>query len=156
ARRRERARRVAARVARSSPRRIQPQRLRMIGSRIPATERAVSQACPVCSASTIRPWRKGGLTGELAPDDLRITDSRYGLTLDLARCSACGFRFALGDQLARLYELYERLDDPGYEGSQDARVLQMEWLVRLVQQARGSARTALDVGAASGVLVDAA
>jgi SAM-dependent methyltransferase len=116
----------------------------------------VSHACPICSSVRTESWRKGGLTGELSPEDLRITDSRYGLTLDLARCSECGFRFAFGDQMSQLYALYERLDDPGYEGSQDARVLQMEWLVRIATEAFAGARTALDVGAASGVLVDAA
>ena len=116
----------------------------------------VPSACPVCSASQTRPWREGGVSGALAPDDLRITDSRYGMTLDLARCAECGFRFAFGEQLSRLHELYEQLDDPGYESSEEARALQMEWLVRLAKEAAPAARSALDVGAASGVLVDAA
>lgn len=101
----------------------------------------------------MRAWRKSELQSGVVPSDLRITDARYGLTLDLARCRACGFGFADSEDVAQLDDLYADLDDPGYEGSQTPRLLQMEWLVRTVRQHHPAAKTALDVGAATGLLV---
>jgi SAM-dependent methyltransferase len=109
--------------------------------------------CPICGSTDTFSWRKGGLEGSVSPEDLRITDARYGLTLDLARCRHCGFRFADSEDVARLDHLYADLDDPGYEQSQTPRRLQMEWLVRTVRERHPAAKTAVDVGAATGLLV---
>lgn len=109
--------------------------------------------CWVCGSTETRPWRSGSSAADLGSDDLRITDSRYGRTLSLDRCDACGFRFAEAAEAEQLVALYEGLKDPGYEGSQEGRRSQMRTLVRLALAARPGARTALDVGAASGLLV---
>src|SRR4029077_18210111 len=77
----------------------------------------------------------------------------YGATLALHRCRRCSFIFAEGTDLAELFGLYERLDDPGYEGSQDSRQLQMRWLIERAVEARPGAKTLLDIGAAAGLLV---
>jgi 2-polyprenyl-3-methyl-5-hydroxy-6-metoxy-1,4-benzoquinol methylase len=89
----------------------------------------------------------------LQPSDLAITDSNYGCTLALRRCRQCSFIFAEGGDLQELFSLYERLSDPGYEGSQDSRVLQMRWLIARALQQRPGARSLLDIGAAAGLLV---
>jgi SAM-dependent methyltransferase len=122
----------------------------------PATTERMAPRCRICGSTDTFAWRKSGLAESVSPDDLRITDARYGLTLGLARCRGCGFRFADSEDVARLDALYAELDDPGYEESQTPRVLQMEWLVQLVRQHHPTAKTALDVGAATGLLVSAA
>jgi len=87
------------------------------------------------------------------PTDLAITDSNYGATLALRRCRQCSFIFAEGSDLSELFGLYEELSDPGYEGSQDSRELQMRWLIERALRERPGAKTLLDIGAASGLLV---
>lgn len=112
--------------------------------------------CPICGSADTRPWRGGAIASDVSAEDLRITDARYGLTLPLARCRPCGFGFADSADVARLDALYAALDDPGYEETQSPRLLQMEWLARTMRRHHPSAKTALDVGAATGLLVAAA
>ena len=109
--------------------------------------------CWVCGSDNVSPHKHGGIDRPLRPDDLRITDHRYGITLDLLRCRRCGFIFAEGDDLARLVSLYERLADDEYEQTQEPRRLQMRWLLDLGMRALPAARTLLDVGAAAGAFV---
>lgn len=109
--------------------------------------------CWVCRSTRTHAWKTGNVQQHLDPNDLAITDARYGLTLPLSQCDDCGFRFADTGEVERLTELYAALDDPGYEEGQDSRALQMRWLVELCRQAHPAAKTALDIGAASGVLV---
>jgi 2-polyprenyl-3-methyl-5-hydroxy-6-metoxy-1,4-benzoquinol methylase len=122
----------------------------------PAPSRSESSAAPrcwVCGAEGAEPYKARSVDRALVPDDLAITDSSYGTTLALRRCRRCSFIFAEGDDLAELFGLYERLSDPGYEGSQDSRLLQMRWLIARARRARPGAQTLLDIGAAAGLLV---
>ncbi|MCB9703440.1 MAG: class I SAM-dependent methyltransferase [Myxococcales bacterium] len=112
--------------------------------------------CWICGAGGATLWRERALDRPLRAEDLRITDAGYGRTLRLWRCGECGFIFADGDDLARLEALYGELDDPEYDAGGEARARQMRWLIDLARRARPQARTLLDVGAASGLLVDAA
>lgn len=112
--------------------------------------------CPICGSADTHPWRGGGVATDVSAQDLRITDARYGLTLPLAHCRSCGFGFADSADVARLGQLYAALDDPGYEETQSPRLLQMEWLARTMRRHHPNAKTALDVGAATGLLVAAA
>lgn len=114
---------------------------------------AACGACWACGSLETRPWSRGGAASPLRAEDLAITDARYGLTLPLAQCLACGFRFATGDELERLHELYAALDDPGYRESEEPRRLQMRALVTWARGSHPAPRRALDVGAASGLLV---
>jgi 2-polyprenyl-3-methyl-5-hydroxy-6-metoxy-1,4-benzoquinol methylase len=109
--------------------------------------------CWVCGSHDVRTWKRRSIERPLAPDDLRITDARYGSTLALMRCGACEFIFAVDEQLDVLTSLYERLIDPAYVESRDPRTLQMRWLVERIQQVAPRARTLLDVGAGAGLLV---
>ena len=123
------------------------------GSAPGAPAQAAGARCWVCDSTDTREWRVGAVAERLEPEDLRITDSRYGLTLSLSRCAACGFRFADSAEVERLESLYRELTDPGYEGSRESRRLQMRELVALARELCPGARSALDVGAASGLLV---
>lgn len=113
-------------------------------------------ACWVCGSDEVVRWRRGLEAEMLGPEDLLITDDRYGLTLPLVECTKCGFRFARGGALDALETLYAELEDPAYDEGSPARTRQMDWLVQLASNSCSGASTALDVGAATGLLVRAA
>jgi 2-polyprenyl-3-methyl-5-hydroxy-6-metoxy-1,4-benzoquinol methylase len=119
----------------------------------PHADPARAQPCWICGAEDAEPYKERSVTRALVPEDLAITDSNYGSTLALRRCRRCSFIFAEGGDLGELFGLYEKLSDPGYEGSQDSRVLQMRWLIERALRSRPGARTLLDIGAAAGLLV---
>ena len=52
-----------------------------------------------------------------------------------------------------MVSLYEKMSDPGYEESQEGRAQQTRWLLSKARKANPSARSLLDVGAGSGLLV---
>ncbi len=109
--------------------------------------------CWICRSVDTRPFKKRSIDRPLIPQDVTITDSKYGSTLGLRRCNDCGFVFAEQDDAAELLGLYERLEDPEYEGTQDTRLLQMRWLLDRARRLCPAARTVLDVGAGAGLLV---
>jgi SAM-dependent methyltransferase len=107
----------------------------------------------VCGSTDATAWKPRNLPRPLAPEDLKITDHRYGLTLSLARCRSCGFIFSRDDDVRDLPALYGDLVDDEYESSQDARRLQMGWLLERARRLSPDARSVLDVGAGAGILV---
>jgi 2-polyprenyl-3-methyl-5-hydroxy-6-metoxy-1,4-benzoquinol methylase len=109
--------------------------------------------CWVCESINTARWKPGVIDRPLKSTDLRITDDRYGSTLDLWRCHDCRFIFAVGRNLDELPRLYEELADPGYFESRDSRALQMRSLVQTILKEHSQARTLLDVGAGAGLLV---
>jgi len=110
-------------------------------------------ACRVCGQTEVEPWKAKNLDRPLEPDDFLITDSRYGVTLELVRCTNCGFIYAVDAELDQLTSLYEAVDDREYEQGEEFRSLQMRWLIEHCRRARPRARTLLDVGAAAGLLL---
>lgn len=110
-------------------------------------------ACWVCGSTDHAVWKTRSLTRELRSGDLQITDSGYGLTLTLRKCAHCGFIFADDREIQELVALYEGLDDPEYEATQDTRSLQMAWLLDRIIHLRPLASTWLDIGAGAGLLV---
>jgi SAM-dependent methyltransferase len=78
------------------------------------------------------------------------------VTLGLRRCADCGFAFADDPDVDGLLELYEGLVDPGYEESEEPRSIQMRRLVAEAIRQRPDAKTVLDVGAGTGLLVSEA
>jgi 2-polyprenyl-3-methyl-5-hydroxy-6-metoxy-1,4-benzoquinol methylase len=109
--------------------------------------------CWICGAAGALHWKDRTIRRPLEPEDLRITDYRYGVTLSLLRCSECGFIFSNDREVDELVSLYEKMSDPGYEESQQGRHLQMRWLLSKARKLHPSARSLLDVGAGSGLLV---
>ncbi len=98
-------------------------------------------------------WKERSIQRRLEPEDLQITDSRYGMTLGLLQCLECGFIFAEADELTELGRLYEALDDQAYEAGIENRSRQMRWLVDIGKAANPAARSLLDIGAGIGLLV---
>jgi len=109
--------------------------------------------CWVCRSTDTRPFKEPSIDRALVPDDLKITSADYGQTLALRRCRDCGLVFAEEEGLRELVGLYERLEDPEYENTQDCRALQMRWLLARARRIHPHGRTLLDVGAGTGLLV---
>jgi hypothetical protein len=109
--------------------------------------------CWICDASGARHWKERSMQRRIEPEDLRITDRRYGTTLSLVRCGECGFIFSNDKEVDGLVSLYEKMSDPGYEESQEGRHLQMRWLLSKARKANPSGCSLLDVGAGSSLLV---
>jgi 2-polyprenyl-3-methyl-5-hydroxy-6-metoxy-1,4-benzoquinol methylase len=109
--------------------------------------------CWICGAIGALHWKDRSIQRPLEPEDLRITDYRYGATLSLLRCGECGFIFSNDKEVDELVSLYEKMSDPGYEESQEGRAQQMRWLLSKARKANPSARSLLDVGAGSGLLL---
>jgi 2-polyprenyl-3-methyl-5-hydroxy-6-metoxy-1,4-benzoquinol methylase len=106
----------------------------------------------VCGCARAKLYKSRSDRRPLEPADVAITDSRYGLTLTLWQCEECGFIQAATDELSQLNDLYERLQDPGYERTQEPRRHQMRRLLRRVLRLHPEARTLLDIGAGAGAL----
>jgi SAM-dependent methyltransferase len=119
----------------------------------PMSEPDGNPFCRVCGSAATARWKVGNLGRRLVADDLRITDSRYGMTLDLWRCASCGFIQADADELSDLTVLYEQFQDPDYHRDRAARTLQMRRLLARGLEAKPSAETLLDIGAGTGLLV---
>jgi 2-polyprenyl-3-methyl-5-hydroxy-6-metoxy-1,4-benzoquinol methylase len=109
--------------------------------------------CWVCGSADVALWKPRSIQRPLVPDDLAVTDSRYGETLTLWHCEACGFIFADADELNQLTELYAQLSDSVYQETQDTRALQMRRILHRALAARPNARTVLDIGAGAGMLL---
>jgi 2-polyprenyl-3-methyl-5-hydroxy-6-metoxy-1,4-benzoquinol methylase len=114
---------------------------------------AINEHCWVCQSSNIKLWKTSSLDRPLQPEDLQITDKRYGLTLTLYQCQDCRFLFADQQGVTNLVKLYEQLDDQGYLETSESRNRQMQWLIDTAKQAQPAAKTLLDIGAGLGLLV---
>jgi 2-polyprenyl-3-methyl-5-hydroxy-6-metoxy-1,4-benzoquinol methylase len=118
---------------------------------VPAVKSAAP--CWVCGSCETELHKPRSIRRKLVAEDLRVTDSNYGLTLSLRRCRRCGFVFAEGDELNELLQLYASVDDPAYERSRTARATQMTWLLTQLERQQPDKGWLLDVGAATGILV---
>ena len=111
------------------------------------------EPCWLCGSPHLSLVRRGNLPATIDADAFRITDAGYGRTGDLYDCEACGFRQVRGidDVLAH----YGAMDDPTYEATRAPRALQARRLLGALQRHRRGGRL-LDIGAGSGILVEAA
>ena len=118
----------------------------------PVTETA--PACWICESTRGRLYKPNNGPARLVADDLRITDDRYGITLALWTCDECGFIHADAAEVEDLVDLYSQLEDSSYRDGEEARARQMRWLLALAKRSHPRASTGLDIGAASGLLVE--
>ncbi|MGB0680642.1 MAG: class I SAM-dependent methyltransferase, partial [Polyangiales bacterium] len=119
----------------------------------PATPQPAPQCCWVCGSQRLSLWKERNAAGQLRPEDFQITDKRYGVTLQLHRCEDCGFIQSTESDVDELVALYEQLEDDSYTETEEARRLQMGWLLQQLQRRYPAARSLLDIGAANGLLV---
>ncbi len=115
-------------------------------------------ACPACGGTRLRSWKKGSIDlRALRPEDVKITDSRYGLTWDLGRCDDCGHIFADPCPTpAFIASLYGALEDPLYEEEAGGRAMNFRRVLARVEKLRPEKGRLFDVGAATGILMNLA
>jgi 2-polyprenyl-3-methyl-5-hydroxy-6-metoxy-1,4-benzoquinol methylase len=89
----------------------------------------------------------------LDSQDFMITDKRYSLTLELDRCTKCGFIQATHAQ--NILDYYINMKDQGYEEGRSYRILQFRKILQHVKKIKLSG-SLLDVGAGTGILVEEA
>jgi SAM-dependent methyltransferase len=111
--------------------------------------------CWVCGGSS-RPFRRSTITRTVDDSSVRITDSNYGETAALNECLSCGFRFAAPLPHPDILRLYCEMNDQPYQDSAEARRGQMRLLLDLLASVRPQARTFLDIGAGTGLMVSEA
>jgi SAM-dependent methyltransferase len=97
---------------------------------------------------------RGGFSKNVTADDLKITDSVYGRTLDIYQCSDCNFQFCPGT--SDIAGIYDGLEDAEYEDTREPRLLQAHELLKMFGAGGLEKKTLLDVGAGSGILLEAA
>ncbi|MDY6938519.1 MAG: class I SAM-dependent methyltransferase [Cyanobacteriota bacterium] len=112
-----------------------------------------SNTCWVCGSPNLVVVKPANLTDTLTSQSFAITDSHYGQTGEIQRCQNCGFFQC--SRLDNVLSFYEQLEDIGYEETRDERMLQARKLLETLQKYRSSG-TLLDIGAGSGILVEAA
>jgi SAM-dependent methyltransferase len=117
-----------------------------------------ARACPVCGAGDLVPYKKATFnTGLLGPEQVKITDSEYGKIWDLSRCRSCGHIFAdPGPNPKFLASLYSRVEDPQYEEETEGRSRNFLRLLDRLDKLAPHKGALLDVGAATGILLDLA
>lgn len=114
-------------------------------------------SCPACTGQRLRPFKKGTYSGRLSEDQIRITDTQYGKTWDLTLCLDCGHLFANPCPSSNLiHSLYSRVVDPEYEAEAAGRAKNFLRLLRRLEALIPAKGPLLDVGAATGILLELA
>ncbi len=113
----------------------------------------VGFTCWVCGSDDLRLAKPSNISVPLGSSSFAITDSNYGRTGEIHRCSNCGFLQC--SRQSHVLQLYEDLEDASYEAGRSERSLQAEKLLQFVQEFRRQGRL-LDIGAGSGILVEQA
>lgn len=113
--------------------------------------------CALCGGHRLVVLRRGILPRALEAEDFAITDTRYGVTGTIYECRRCGFVQCA--DFANVADFYTALQDSDYEASRPQRLLQAEKLLEAISRMTGrplEGASLLDVGAASGILLEAA
>ena len=119
------------------------------------TSEAPNHRCWICGGPS-RSFRPSTIRHRVDATSVRITDSNYGETAALSRCTTCGFVFADPVPHPDVLDLYRGMDDQPYQDSSFARRAQMRGLLDVVAAFRPDAKTFLDIGAGTGLMVSEA
>ncbi|MBE9041885.1 class I SAM-dependent methyltransferase [Oscillatoriales cyanobacterium LEGE 11467] len=109
--------------------------------------------CWVCDTPNPQVVKLANITEPLTSESFAITDSHYGQTEEIQRCQNCGFLQC--SDFENVLSFYEQLEDVAYEETRAERMLQAQKLLEILQKYR-SKGTFFDIGAGSGILVEAA
>lgn len=113
--------------------------------------------CRVCQSDQLVLAKPSNVEDALSSSDFAITDTGYGKTLAIHRCLRCGFLQC--NDAGSVLEFYQSLKDEAYEEGREQRMLQALRIVRLAESnvsIEGRQLRLVDVGAGSGILVEAA
>jgi SAM-dependent methyltransferase len=116
------------------------------------------QHCPVCSSPDLNPYKKGALdAANLSKEHIMITDSDYGKIWDLSRCGRCSYIFANPcPSPAFIQSLYGETEDPLYQEEARGRSKNFERILDRLGKIHPEKGLLIDVGAATGILMDIA
>lgn len=106
--------------------------------------------CRMCGSGDLILKKGSGQSKELTSSDFAITDSSYGLTLDIFSCNACGLIQC--PVFGNVLEYYVALEDAEYEATRKERSLQAIKTLNIIKKYKPSGAL-FDVGAGSGILV---
>jgi SAM-dependent methyltransferase len=111
--------------------------------------------CPVCSSQNIVFFKKSSFDiRSLSQNHIKITDSEYGTTWELSRCSNCTHIFANPAPAPSLIQsLYGQVEDPEYEEEEKGRGKNFKRILSRMETLESQKGKLLDVGAATGILV---
>jgi 2-polyprenyl-3-methyl-5-hydroxy-6-metoxy-1,4-benzoquinol methylase len=109
--------------------------------------------CWICGAQSWRLFKESTLRGNISPDDFKITDARYGHTGRIEECKSCGFKQVT--DVDSVLKFYESLEDSAYDQGREQRGLQARKIIEALLPYKKGGRL-LDVGAASGILLEQA
>ena len=114
--------------------------------------------CPVCSSPSVASFKKGTFpVSLLSMEQIKITDSGYGEIWDLSRCESCTHVFANPCPSQRFIgSLYGEVEDPLYEEEARGRSKNFARILSFLEKIRPEKGLLLDVGAATGILLDLA
>lgn len=109
--------------------------------------------CWICESIETKLLRRG-ISQVVTADELKITDADYGRTLDIYECSACKFQFC--PETLEMATIYEGLEDKEYEDTREPRLRQADRLLAEFPDTASAKGSLLDIGAGSGILLEAA
>ena len=112
-----------------------------------------SPACWICGARTWTLFKESTLPQSVSSEDFKITDAHYGRTGRIQRCLSCGFKQCVN--IDSVLGFYESLEDSAYDQGREQRGLQARKILEAVLPFKRGNRL-LDVGAASGILMEQA
>ena len=117
------------------------------------TEENKETQCWVCDHTQLTVVKQSDLDANIDSSNFAITNSDYGTTGELSKCSNCGFIQCTDG--TDVIHFYEDLVDEEYENTRAQRKLQEQRIMKLIQKEKPSGKH-LDIGAGSGIMVEAA
>ena len=114
--------------------------------------------CPVCGSTSLTDYKQRTFDYHtLNQEHIKITDSDYGKTWDLSRCSSCTHIFANPSPKPDFIQsLYGQIEDPVYEEEARGREKNFQRILAFLDKILPQQGTLYDVGAATGILMNAA
>lgn len=109
--------------------------------------------CWLCGSHEARLIKPSDLGAILKAEDFRITDSSYGLTAAIYACAQCDFLYC--PNAPDVLPFYQEMSDAEYEQTRPERSMQARKLLHKVRKWKSAGRL-LDVGAGTGIMVEAA
>lgn len=126
------------------------QELEMLLTAVPCAQRTNLEGCWICGGHRAVEVHPSSIERLVTAEDLKITDSNYGNTARLVRCSDCGFVYADPLPAEDLISLYSSLIDEEYESSSGAREKAFDRILTTIRRLRPDAKTLLDIGTGLG------